>query len=53
MKTVDPAVLFGSLSYTYNFEESFDDINPQQGVKTGGKVKLGNWFSSASAWPSR
>ncbi|MGU2146234.1 transporter [Pseudomonas aeruginosa] len=44
VKTVDPAVLFGSLSYTYNFEESFDDINPQQGVKTGGKVKLGNWF---------
>ncbi len=44
VKTVDPAVLFGSLSYTCNFEESFDDINPQQGVKTGGKVKLGNWF---------
>ncbi|WP_447749910.1 transporter [Pseudomonas nicosulfuronedens] len=44
VKTVDPAVLFGSLSYTYNFEESFDDINPSEGVKTGGKVDLGNWF---------
>ncbi len=53
MKTVDPAVLFGSLSYTYNFEESFDDINPQQGVKTGGKVSSATGSSSASAWPSR
>jgi hypothetical protein len=44
VKTVDPAVIFGNLSYTYNFEESFSDISPQQGTKLGGKVKLGNWF---------
>lgn len=44
VKTVDPAVLFGNLSYTYNLEESFDDISPTQNQKVGGKVRLGNWF---------
>ncbi|MNZ47331.1 hypothetical protein D3C78_650460 [compost metagenome] len=44
VKTVDPAVLFANLSYTYNFEESFDDISSQQGVKVPGKIKLGNWW---------
>ena len=44
VKTVDPAVLFGNLSYTYNLEESFDDISPVQNQKVGGKVKMGNWF---------
>ena len=44
VKTVDPAVLFGNLSYTYNFEESFSDISAQQGTKLGGEVKLGHWF---------
>lgn len=44
VKTVDPAVLFANLSYTYNFEESFDDISPAQNQKVGGKVKMGNWF---------
>lgn len=44
VKTVDPAVLFGNLSYTHNLEESFDDISAQQGTKLGGKVKLGDWF---------
>ncbi|PJI46128.1 MAG: hypothetical protein CTR55_26280 [Pseudomonas sp.] len=44
VKTVDPAVLFGSFSYTYNMEESFDDISPTQGVKQKGKVDLGDWF---------
>lgn len=44
VKTIDPAVLFGSLSYTFNFEESFDDISSQQGVKVPGKVDLGNWI---------
>jgi len=44
VKTVDPAVLFANLSYTYNLEESFDDISPVQNQKVGGKVKLGNWF---------
>ncbi|UVE19714.1 transporter [Pseudomonas sp. LS44] len=44
VKTVDPAVLFGNISYTYNLEESVDDLSPTQGVKQPGKVKLGNWF---------
>ena len=42
VKTIDPAVLFGSLSYTYNLEESFDDISSTQGQKNPGKVRLGN-----------
>lgn len=29
VKTFDPAVLFGSLSYTYNMEDSFSDISPR------------------------
>ncbi|MCY1393114.1 hypothetical protein D9M71_80010 [compost metagenome] len=44
VKTVDPAVLFASLSYTYNKEESFSDISPNQGTRLGGKVDLGDWF---------
>lgn len=44
IKTVDPAVLFGNLSYTYNFEEEFRDISAQQGTQLGGKVRLGNWW---------
>lgn len=44
VKTVDPAVLFANLSYTYNFEESFDDISPVENQKVPGKVRLGNWF---------
>jgi hypothetical protein len=44
VKTMDPAVVFGNLAYTYNLEESFSDISPQQGVKVPGKVRLGNWF---------
>ncbi len=42
VKTFDPAVLFGSLSYTYNLEESFDDISTNENQKIGGKVRLGN-----------
>ncbi len=44
VKTFDPAVLFGSLSYTYNMEESFDDISSTAGQKNPGKVKLGDSF---------
>lgn len=44
VKTMDPAVVFGSFSYTYNMEESFSDISPERGVKVPGKVALGNWF---------
>ena len=42
VKTFDPAVLFGSLSYTYNIEDSFSDISPQVNSKVPGDVKLGN-----------
>ncbi|MBA1196612.1 transporter [Pseudomonas plecoglossicida] len=42
VKTFDPAVLFGSLSYTYNMEDSFSDISAQVNSKVPGDVKLGN-----------
>ena len=45
VKTYDPAILFGNLGYTYNFEDSFNDISAQQGVKVPGKVNLGNTFN--------
>ncbi len=45
VKTYDPAIVFGNIAYTYNFEESFDDISAQQGVKVPGKVQLGNTFN--------
>ncbi|MGY2288650.1 hypothetical protein ACW9H6_02590 [Pseudomonas sp. SDO528_S397] len=44
VKTFDPAVLFGSLSYTHNLEESFGDISPNVGQKVPGKVQLGDSF---------
>ena len=44
VKTFDPAVLFGSLSYTHNLEESFDDISSTVNVDTPGKVRLGDSF---------
>lgn len=45
VKTYDPAIVFGNIAYTYNFEESFDDISAQQGVTVPGKVQLGNTFN--------
>ncbi|NIF28211.1 hypothetical protein F3J44_17720 [Pantoea sp. Tr-811] len=42
VKTFDPAVLFGSLSYTYNMKDSFSDISPQADSKVPGDVKLGD-----------
>ncbi|MBV7572437.1 hypothetical protein KW846_07010 [Pseudomonas sp. PDM32] len=44
VKTFDPAVLFGSLSYTHNLEESFDDISSNPVLKTPGKVRIGDSF---------
>src|SRR5471032_1958040 len=44
VKTFDPAVLFGTLAYTHNFEESFSDISAQEGVVVPGKVRLGDSF---------
>lgn len=42
VKTFDPAVLFASLQYTYNMQDSFSDISPQVGTKVKGDVKLGD-----------
>jgi hypothetical protein len=42
VKSFDPAVLFGSLAYTYNMEDSFSDISPQVNSKVPGDVKLGD-----------
>lgn len=44
VKTLDPAVIFGNLSYTYNLEDSFSDISPQRGMKVPGEVDLGDWI---------
>lgn len=44
VKTFDPAVLFGSVSYTHNLEDSFDDISSDVNQKVGGKVRLGDSF---------
>lgn len=44
VKTFDPAVLFGTLSYTHNFEDSFSDISSDQASKTPGKVSIGDSF---------
>ncbi|OCW23865.1 transporter [Pseudomonas aylmerensis] len=44
VKTFDPAVLFGSLSYTHNFEDSFSDISPNVNQKIPGKISLGDSF---------
>ncbi|MFW0756840.1 hypothetical protein ACN1C3_19265 [Pseudomonas sp. H11T01] len=42
VKTYDPAVLFGSLAYTYNKQDSFSDISPTINTKVPGDVKLGD-----------
>ncbi|HTJ92536.1 MAG TPA: hypothetical protein VL424_05435 [Pararobbsia sp.] len=42
LKTYDPVVLFGSLSYTYNVAKSFSDISSVQGQIQPAKVKLGD-----------
>jgi hypothetical protein len=44
LKTYDPVVLFGSLSYTYNVATSFADISSVQGQVEPGKIKLGDIF---------
>lgn len=44
VKTFDPAVLFGSLSYTHNLEQDFDDISSSPSSKTPGSVRLGDSF---------
>ncbi|WP_133647917.1 hypothetical protein [Paraburkholderia flava] len=42
LKTYDPIVLFGSLSYTYNIARSFADISSVVGQTQPASVKLGN-----------
>ncbi len=42
LKTYDPVVLFGSLSYTYNVTKSFADISSVEGQIEPAKVKLGD-----------
>lgn len=42
MKTYDPVVLFGSLSYTYHIARSFTDISSVQGQTQPATVKLGD-----------
>ncbi|RKP52007.1 hypothetical protein [Trinickia fusca] len=42
LKTYDPVVLFGSLSYTYNVARSFADISSTVGQTEPAKVKLGD-----------
>ncbi|MBC3423053.1 MULTISPECIES: autotransporter domain-containing protein [unclassified Pseudomonas] len=44
VKTFDPAVLFGSLSYTHTFEDSFSDVSSTINQKVPGKVKIGDSF---------
>ncbi|GHC29019.1 transporter [Aidingimonas halophila] len=44
LKTVDPAILFANAGYTYNFEESFGDIDAAEGNQPG-DVKLGDSFN--------
>ncbi|MCW4149588.1 transporter [Halomonas sp. 18H] len=41
LKTLDPAIVFGNLGYTYNLEESFGDISATTGPQPG-DVKLGD-----------
>jgi hypothetical protein len=42
LKTYDPVVLFGSLSYTYNISRSFSDISSVIGQTEPAEVKLGD-----------
>lgn len=42
LKTYDPVVLFGSLSYTYNISRSFADISSVVGQTQPAQVKLGD-----------
>jgi opacity protein-like surface antigen len=44
VKTVDPAVLFASASYTHYFARSFGDISTTDGKTQPGKVQLGDTF---------
>lgn len=42
VKTVDPAVLFASLTYTYYFSRDFSDISASESIIQPGSVQLGS-----------
>jgi hypothetical protein len=44
VKTLDPAVIFASFSYTYNLEEDYSDISSKSDLVVPGSVKLGNSY---------
>lgn len=44
VRTIDPAILFASVNYTHNFEDSFNDISSADGNQPG-KIDLGSTFS--------
>ncbi|WP_315900984.1 transporter [Halomonas sp. DP8Y7-3] len=45
LKTLDPAIVFANLGYTYNIEEEFDDISAGQGDQKA-DVDLGDSISA-------
>ncbi|ALM54522.1 hypothetical protein AR456_04540 [Halomonas huangheensis] len=45
LKTVDPAIVFANLGYTYNIEDEFDDISGGEGNQRA-KVDLGDSISA-------
>ena len=45
IKTVDPAILFANLGYTYNFEHSFSDISSDPTARQAATVDLGDQYS--------
>jgi len=42
VKTIDPAVIFASLGYTYYFNRHFEDISSDPNSRVAGSIKLGN-----------
>jgi opacity protein-like surface antigen len=42
VKTLDPAVVFANLGYTYYFDRHFEDISSDPNSHVGGSIKLGN-----------
>lgn len=48
LKTVDPAILFGSLSWRHYFEDSFDDLGSDpEALPAPGEVQLGDQYQFA------
>lgn len=45
VKTMDPAIVFGSLGYQYNFSGRFDDLDTSPDTITPGSVRLGDAFT--------